>query len=102
MLKILKVGLYSLHLVLLIYISMIYTLICLNLTNIRLLIRLSATGLLLRIPIITCILLLTGCIAALIRLGSIYLWVYLTVLTFGPDISGRRKVVVIYMAFYGV
>src|SRR6266576_559921 len=75
-LKILKVGLYSLHLMLLIYISIIYTLICLNLTNIRPLMRLGATGLLLKILIISYILLLTGCIAALICLGSIYLWVY--------------------------
>ena len=44
MLRILRVGLYSLHLALLIYISIIYTFICLYLTNIRLLIRLSATG----------------------------------------------------------
>jgi len=69
-LKILRAGLYSLHLALLIYISMIYTLIYLNLTNIRLLIRLSATRLLLRILIITRILLLTSYIAALIYLGS--------------------------------
>jgi len=72
-LRILKAGLYSLYLALLIYIGMIYTLICLYLTNIRLLIRLSATGLLFKILIIIRILLLTGCIAALICLGSTYL-----------------------------
>src|SRR6266567_9075018 len=92
MLKILKAGLCSLHLALLIYISMIYTLIYLNLMNIRLLIRLNATRLLLKILIIIHILLLTGYIAALICLGSIYLWVYLMVLTFGPNISSRCKV----------
>jgi len=73
MLRILRVGLYSLHLALLIYISIIYTFICLYLINIRLLIRLSATGLLLRILIIIRILLLTSYIAALICLGSTYL-----------------------------
>src|SRR6266702_6520501 len=76
-LRILRAGLYSLHLALLIYISMIYTLICLYLTNIRLLMRLSATGLLLRISMIIRILLLTGCIAASICLGSTCLWAYL-------------------------
>ena len=102
MLKILRTGLYSLHLAWLIYIGIIYTLICLNLINIRLLMRFSATRLLLRISIIIYILLFTGCIAALICLGSIYLWVYLMVLTFGLNISGRYKVVAIYMAFYRV
>ena len=101
-LKILRVGLYFLYLVLLIYISIIYTLIYLYLINIRLLIRLSATGLLLKILTIICILLLTSCIAALICSGSIYLWAYLIVLTFGPNISGRYKVVAIYIVSYGV
>jgi hypothetical protein len=72
-LRILRAGLYSLHLALLIYISIIYTLIYLYLTNIRLLIRLSATRLLLRILIIIRILLLTSYIAALICLESTYL-----------------------------
>src|SRR5258708_28110614 len=72
-LRILRAGLYSLHLALLIYISIIYTLIYLYLTNIRLLIRLSATRLLLKILIIIRILLLTSYIAALIYLGSMYL-----------------------------
>src|SRR3984885_12123686 len=102
MLRILKAGLYSLHLALLIYISIIYTLICLYLTNIRLLIRFSATRLLLKILIIIRILLLTGCIAALICLGSACLWTYLMALTFGSNISGRYKVAAIYTAFYGV
>ena len=102
MLKILRAGLYSLYLALLIYISMIYTLICLDLTNIRLPMRLSATRLLLKILIITRILLLIGCIAASICLGSTCLWVYLMALTFGPDMSGRREVAAIYMASYGV
>jgi len=101
-LKILRAGLYSLYLALLIYIGMIYTFIYLDLINIRLLIRLSATRLLLRILIITCILLLTGCIAASICLGSTCLWVYLIALTFGPDMSSRCEVAAIYMAFYGV
>src|SRR6266702_4328614 len=100
MLRILRAGLYSLHLALLIYISIIYTLICLYLTNIRLLIRLSATRLLLKILTIIHILLLTGCIATLIFLGSIYLWAYLMALTFGPDISGRYKIAAIYIASY--
>src|SRR6266700_1758886 len=82
MLKIFRAGLYSLHLALLIYIGMIYTLICLYLTNIRLLIRLSATRLLFKISTIIYILLLTGCIAVLICLGSTCLWVYLIALTF--------------------
>jgi len=69
-LKILKAGLYSLHLALLIYIGIIYTFIYLDLINIRLLIRLSATRLLLRILTITRILLLTGYIAASICLES--------------------------------
>src|SRR6266566_6612764 len=77
MLKILRTGLYSLHLVLLIYIGIIYTLIYLYLINIRLLIRLSATGLLLKISTIIRILLLTSYIAALIYSGSTYLWAYL-------------------------
>src|SRR6266699_1211860 len=101
-LRILRAGLYSLHLALLIYISIIYTLIYLYLTNIRLLIKLSATRLLLGILIIICILLLTGCIAASICLGSTCLWVCLMALTFGPNISGRCEVAAIYMAFYGV
>jgi hypothetical protein len=102
MLKILKAGLYSLYLARLIYISIIYILIYLYLTNIRLLIRLNATGLLLGILIIIRILLLTGYIAALICLGSTCLWVCLIALTFSPNISGRRKVAAIYMASYGV
>ena len=102
MLKILRADLYSLHLALLIYISIIYTLICLNLTNIRLLIRLGATRLLLKILTIIHILLLTGCITALIYSGSTYLWVYLMALTFSPNISGRYKVAAIYIASYGV
>ena len=71
---------------------MIYTLIYLYLINIRLLIRLNAIRLLLKILIIIYILLLTGYIAALICLKSIYLWVYLMALTFSPDISNRHKV----------
>src|SRR6266566_8978437 len=85
-LKILRVGLCSLHLALLIYISMTYTLIYLYLINIRLLIRLSATGLLLKILMIIHILLLTSYIAALICSGSMYLWVCLMALTFGLNI----------------
>jgi len=69
-LRILRAGLYSLHLALLIYIGMIYTLIYLYLTNIRLLIRLNATKLLLKILIIIRILLLTGYITASICSGS--------------------------------
>ena len=70
--------------------------------NIRLLIRLSTTGLLLRILMIIHILLLTSYIAALICSGSMYLWVCLMALTFGLNISGRCKVAAIYIAFYGV
>ena len=73
MLRILRAGLYSLYLALLIYISIIYTFIYLYLTNIRLLIRLSATRLLLKTLTIICILLLTSYIATLIYLGSTYL-----------------------------
>ena len=102
MLRILRAGLYSLHLALLIYIGIIYTLIYLYLINIRLLIRLSATRLLLKILIIIRILLLTGYIAASIYLGSMCLWVYLIALTFSPNISSRYKVAAIYIAFYGV
>src|SRR6266568_1344928 len=100
MLKILKAGLCSLYLALLIYISIIYTLICLYLTNIRLLIRLNATKLLLKILIIIYILLLTGYIAALIYLRSTCLWVYLMALTFSPNINGRYKVAAIYIVSY--
>ena len=64
--------------------------------------RLNIIKLLLKILIIIYILLFTNYIAALIYLGSIYLWVCLMALTFSPSISGRRKVVAIYMAFYGV
>ena len=96
MLRILRAGLYSLYLALLIYISIIYTLIYLNLTNIRLLIRFSATRLLLKILIIIRILLLTGYIATLIYLESTYLQAYLIALTFSPNISGRYKVAAIY------
>ena len=67
-LKILRADLYSLYLALL-----IYTFIYLNLISIRLLIRLGATRLLLKILIIIYILLLTGYIAALIYLESTYL-----------------------------
>src|SRR6266567_3586259 len=102
MLKILRVGLYSLHLALLIYISMIYTFICLDLMNIRLLIRLSATRLLLRISTIIRILLLTGYITTSIYLGSTYLWVCLMALTFGPNINSRCEVTAIYIASYRV
>ena len=102
MLKILNMGLCSLHLALLIYIGIIYTFICLNLTNIKLLIRLNATRLLLKISTIIYILLLTGCITALIYLRSTCLWVYLMALTFCFNISGKYKVVAIYMVFYGV
>ena len=70
--------------------------------NIRLLIRLSVIKLLFKISTIIRILLLTGYITALICSGSIYLWVCLIVLTFSSDMSGRCKVVVIYIAFYGV
>jgi len=69
-LKILKMGLYSLYLALLIYISMIYSLICLNLINIRLLVRPGAVKLHLEILIKILILLLTGYIAALTCLRS--------------------------------
>ena len=101
-LKTLRAGLYSLYLALLIYISIIYTLICLDLTNIRLLIRLSATGLLLKILTIIRILLLTGYIAALIYLGSTCLQAYLIALTFSSNISSRYKVAAIYIASYRV
>src|ERR1700722_8468197 len=102
MLRILKAGLYSLYLALLIYISIIYTFTCLYLINIRLLIRLSTTRLLLKILIIIRILLLTGYIAALIYLGSTCLWTYLIAPTFGSNMSGRYKVAAIYTAFYRV
>src|SRR6266568_3002635 len=102
MLRILRVGLYSLHLVLLIYIGIIYIFIYLYLMNIKLLIRFSATRLLFKIFIIICILLLTGYIATSICLGSMYLWAYLIVLTFGPNINGRYKVAAIYIVFYRV
>ena len=102
MLRILRTGLYSLHLALLIYIGIIYTLIYLYLINIRLLIRLSATRLLLKILIIIRILLLTSCIAALICLGSTCLWTYLIAPTFSSNISGRYKVAAIYTASYRV
>ena len=87
---------------LIIYIGMTYTLIYFNLTNIKLLIRLNITKLLFKILTIIRILLLTSYIAASIYLGNIYLWVYLIALTFGPDISSRREVAAIYIAFYGV
>src|SRR6266702_2664464 len=102
MLKILKAGLCSLHLALLIYIGIIYTFICLSLMNIRLLMRFNVIRLLLKILIIIHILLPTGCITALIYLRSMCLWVYLMALTFGPDMSGRCKVMAIYIVFYGV
>jgi hypothetical protein len=67
------------------------------LMNIRLLMRLSVTELLLKISIIIYILLFTGYIAASICLGSIYLWVCLIALIFNPDMSGRHKVVELYI-----
>jgi len=73
MLKILRTGLYSLRLALLIYISIIYSLICLNLMNIRLLIRPGVVRLHLEISTKILILLLTNCIAALTCLRSICL-----------------------------
>ena len=57
-LKILRMGFYFLHLVLLIYISMIYSFICLNLINIRLLIRPSIVRLHFKISMKILILLL--------------------------------------------
>src|SRR6266702_7521551 len=102
MLKILRTGLYSLHLALLIYIGMIYSLICLNLINTRLLMRPGAIRLYLEISTKILILLLTGCIATLTCLRSTCLWIYLMVLIFGSGLSGRREVVVIYMVFYSV
>ena len=87
---------------LLIYIGIIYTLIYLNLINIRLLIRLSVTKLLLKILTIIYTSLLTSYIAALICSGSIYLWVYLIALTFNFNISSRYKVAAIYIAFYRI
>jgi len=69
-LKILKMGFYSLHLALLIYFSIIYTFTYLYLINIRLLIKLNTTGLLFKISIITRILLFTSYIATLICLGN--------------------------------
>ena len=102
MLKILKVGFYSLHLALLIYINIIYTFICLNLINIRLLIKLNIIRLLLKISTIIHILLLIGYITALICLKSTCLYVYLMALIFGLNISGKYKVMAIYMVFYGV
>ena len=101
-LKILKAGLYFLYLVWLIYIGMIYTLICLYLINIRLLIRLNAIGLFFKILIIIRILLLTSCIAALICSGSTCLWVYLIALTFSSNISGKREVAATYITSYRV
>jgi len=102
MLKILRMGLYSLRLALLIYISMIYSLICLNLMNTRLLMRPGAVRLYLEISTKILILLLTGCIATLTCLRSTCLWIYLMALIFGSGLSGRREVVVIYMVFYSV
>ena len=102
MLKILRTGLYSLYLALLIYISMIYSLICLNLINIRLLIRPGAVRLHLKILTKILILLLTSCIAALTYLRSTCLWIYLIVLTFSSGLSGRYEVAVIYTVSYSV
>jgi len=102
MLKILRTGLYSLRLALLIYIGIIYSLICLNLINIRLLMRPGAVRLHLEILIKILILLLTSCIAASTCLRSTCLWIYLMALTFGSGLSGRCEVVVIYTVSYGV
>jgi len=49
----------------------------------------------------TPILLLTSCTIALIFLKSIFLWICLTVTTFGSNLSGSCKVIVIYIGFYG-
>ena len=98
-LKILKMAFYSLYLVLIIYISIIYTLIYLYLINARLLIRLSIIKLSFKILIIIYILLLTSYITASIYLGSTYLQIYLIVLTFSPDISSKYKVAAIYIIF---
>src|SRR6266702_6290539 len=76
-LKILRIGLYSLRLALLIYIGIIYILICLNLINTRLLIRPSAVRFHLEISTKILLLLLTGYIAALTCLRSTCLWIYL-------------------------
>src|ERR1700731_2855166 len=102
MLKILKTGLYSLRLALLIYISIIYSLICLTLINIGLLIRLGAIRLHLKILIKILILLLTSYITALTYLRSTCLWIYLMALTFSSSLSGRCKVTVIYTVSYGI
>jgi len=61
--------------------------------------RLGATRLRFKILIITYILLLTSYITALIYIKSIYLWVYLIILTFNLNISGRYKVAAIYSFF---
>ena len=84
------------------YTNILYTFIYLYLINIKLLIRPGIIKLYFNILTTTLILLLTDYIAALTYLESTYLQIYLIVLTFNFNISGRYKVVVIYTAFYKV
>ena len=68
--------------------------------NIRLLIRPNAIESCPRTLMKTPILLLTGYTVVLISLKSIFLWIYLTITTFGSNSSGSCKVVAIYIGFY--
>ena len=100
-LKILIRAPYFLPLAPLTCISMIYSLICLDLINIRTLRRPKGIKLLLKILLKILILLLTSSTDVLSFLGRIYLWAFLTLITFGIVLSSNYAVAAIYIVFYG-
>ena len=91
---------YSLPLAPPIHISIIYSLICLILINIKTLRRPRGIGSPLRTSLKILILLLTGFTNILSFLGRIYLWAYLTLTTFSIVLSNNYAVVAIYMVSY--
>ena len=93
---------YSLPLVLLIYISIIYSLIYLHLINIRTLRRPKSIKSPLKTLLKILTLLLTGSTNVLNFSGRIYLQAFLTPMTFSIILSGNYIVVAIYIVFYRV
>ena len=91
---------YSLPLVPPIYIGIIYSLIYLNLINIRTLGRPRVIESPLKTLLKILILLLTSSIDVLSFLGKTCLWAYLTLTTFGIILSGNYAVAAIYTVSY--
>ena len=81
-------------------ISTIYSLIYLNLINIRTLRRLKGIELPLKTSPKILILLLTSSTDVLSFLGRTYLWAFLTLITFGIVLSSNYAVAAIYIVSY--